>query len=174
MAAKVNSSASVTVRGRSRIVVPAGRAGEAFANLIAIEWLEVETTLDFSTAIWTKACVNAVASLEALIGRPAGIFRNPDLQELALQLARECTAVALAEGARLGPCHAEEVIGYLAALPPDLAASILRDRMASRQLEWEALVGVVDRFGRRHAIPTPVASIVARLLAAASGEESPA
>ena len=53
-------------------------------------------------------------------------------------------------------------------MDPDIGSSILFDRLAGRELEWDARNGVVRRLGRRHGIPTPVSDVLVPLLAAAS------
>ena len=73
-----------------------------------------------------------------------------------------------AEGAELPPETPDALVDHFRALPPDTGSSILLDRLAGRPLEWDALNGVVRRFGRRHGIPTPVSDVVAPLLAAIS------
>ena len=90
----------------------------------------------------------------------------PDVRELALALARECVAVARAEGARLDDADAEEIVSGLAAMPPDMGTAILFDRLAGRPMEWDARNGVVRRVGARHGVPTPVSDVLVPLLAA--------
>jgi 2-dehydropantoate 2-reductase len=158
------------VRGRTAIAVADDEAGRAFASLLDGSFLEVRLLEDLLTEAWRKLCTNAVGSLQALMGRPAGAFRRPELADLARSLARECVEVARAEGAALRAEQGDEVVAFLASLPPEAQSSILRDRLAGRPLEWDALVGVVRRLGARHGIPTPVADVVVPLLAAASGE----
>ena len=55
---------------------------------------------------------------------------------------------------------------------------MLFDRLAGRQLEWDARNGVIARLGARHGIPTPVSDRVTAELAAidreAFGSASPA
>ena len=62
-----------------------------------------------------------------------------------------------------------EVGQWLCRLPPEAASSILTDRLAGRELEWEARNGVIGRLGRRDGVPTPVSDTVAALLHAAGG-----
>jgi 2-dehydropantoate 2-reductase len=76
--------------------------------------------------------------------------------------------VARAEGADLPDSVADEIAEDFAAMPGDLGSSILYDREAGRQLEWDARNGVVGRLGARHRIPTPISDVIVPLLAAAS------
>jgi 2-dehydropantoate 2-reductase len=79
-------------------------------------------------------------------------------------------AVAEAEGARLDPAFAEQMVDRLAAMPPDMGSSILFDRTADRTLEWDARNGVLCRLGARHGVPTPISDVLVPLLAAASDD----
>jgi 2-dehydropantoate 2-reductase len=123
---------------------------------------------DFAVEGWRKLCVNAVSGVLALAGRPAEILALPDVREVARTMAYECAAVARAEGVELSERDADELIAWLEALPADAGSSILADRRAGRELEWDARNGVIGRLGRRHGVPTPVADTVSALLHAAS------
>ena len=65
----------------------------------------------------------------------------------------------------------QEIIDGFHRAPPDLSTSILADRQANRPLEWDTRNGVVQRYGRQHAIATPISNVVVPLLAA--GSEGP-
>jgi 2-dehydropantoate 2-reductase len=159
----------VIQRGPLRLAVPEGAAGEAFAALLG-DGAEVEVNGDFALEAWRKLCANAVSGVMALAGRPAEIFALDDLRSVGRALARECAAVAQAEGVALTQSDADDVIAWIEALPPDAGSSILTDRRAGRALEWEARNGVIGRIGRRHGIATPVADTVSALLHAASDD----
>ena len=157
----------VRQRGALRLAVPDGAAGEAFAAFLG-DAAEVAVGGDFAREAWRKMCANAVSGVMALAGRPAEIFALDDVRTIATALAYECAAVARAEGAPLSDDDADEVIAWIGDLPPDAGSSILTDRLAGRQLEWEARNAVIGRLARRHDIPTPVSDTVAALLHAAS------
>jgi 2-dehydropantoate 2-reductase len=154
----------VRVRGDLRVTLPDEPAARAVAELIE----GVELAGDFTTQAWRKLAINAVAGLMVLAGRRAGMFRRPDVRALARALAAETLAVARAEGADLPDAVADELADEFAAYPEDLGSSILFDREAGRELEWDARNGVVARLGARHGIPTPVSDVIVPLLAAAS------
>ena len=156
------------VAGGAEIVVPDTETGAAFSSLLAGTYVGVRRANDFTTEAWRKLCTNAVAALEALVGRPAAAFRHAELRRLSRSLARECIVVGQAEGANIDLAYADDVVELLAALPEDTQASILVDRLADKPLEWDALVGVIRRIGSAHGIATPVADTVAALLEAAS------
>jgi 2-dehydropantoate 2-reductase len=154
----------VLVRDDPRITLPDEPAARPVAELLDA----VELAGDFATHAWRKLAVNAVAGLMVLSGRRAGMFRRPDVRALARALAAECLAVARAEGADLPDTVADELADELASYPEDLGSSILFDREAGRELEWDARNGVVARLGARHGIATPVSAVIVPLLAAAS------
>jgi 2-dehydropantoate 2-reductase len=159
------------VRGPTALTVADNQPGQALAALLAGSAAEVTLSDDFVTELWRKLIANAVAGLMVLAGRRAGIFRRADVASLAVRLAVECAAVARAEGASLDDGDAAAIVDRLAALPADSGTSMLFDREAGRPLEWDARNGVVQRFGRRHGIATPVSDVIVPLLAAASPAE---
>jgi 2-dehydropantoate 2-reductase len=157
----------VRQRDALRLAVPAGAAGEGLAALLG-DHAVVTVGGAFELEAWRKLCANAVSGVMALAGRPAEIFALDDVREVARALAHECAAVARAEGVELTERDADDVIAWLEALPKDAGSSILTDRAAGRELEWEARNGVIGRLGRRRGVPTPVADTVSALLHAAS------
>jgi 2-dehydropantoate 2-reductase len=171
ISAEPTGPGEVTVRNNisSLLQVPAGPAGEEFARLLeGASAVEVELVSDFATAAWRKLTTNAIAGMMAVSGRRAAIYQRPDVRELALALAQETLAVARAEGAALPESEAEALVGIFERMDPDIGSSILFDRLAGRELEWDARNGVVRRLGRRHGIPTPVSDVLVPLLSAAS------
>ena len=165
--AETTGPGRVRVQTRPRLIFPESAAARRIAPLLG-DTVEVGFTDDFATEAWRKLCHNATAGLMALAGRPAVIFRDPEVHALALALATECAEVARAEGADLPLSLARKIADGLASEPPDRGSSILADRLANRPLEWEARNGVVRRAGARHGIPTPISDIVVPLLQAAS------
>ena len=149
------------------LAVPDGEAGPAFAALLG-DHADVSVGDGFAVEAWRKLCVNAVSGVMALAGRPAEIFALADVRDVARTMAYECAAVARAEGVALTDRDADDLIEWLLALPRDAGSSILTDRQAGRELEWEARNAVVSRLGRRHGVATPVSDTVAALLHAAS------
>jgi 2-dehydropantoate 2-reductase len=154
----------VRVRGDLRLTLPDEPAAHAVAELLD----GVELADDFTTLVWRKLAINAVAGLMVLAGRRAGMFRRPDVAALARALAAETLAVARAEGADLPETVADELVAEFAGYPEDLGSSILFDREAGRPLEWDARNGVIERLGAKHGVPTPVSDVIVPLLAAAS------
>ena len=156
----------VVQRGPGRLAVPAGPAGAGFVELFAGTDLEVTQATDFKSAVWRKLCLNSVGAINALLLKPAGIFRDEDIGRLALAMARECIAVGRAEGAVLEDGLAATILEACRKAPPDSVNSLHADRAAGRPMEIDARNGAIVRFGRQHGIPTPCNEMAAILLTA--------
>ncbi|RPD97822.1 oxidoreductase [Candidatus Pantoea deserta] len=163
--------ASVWLRGRPRLTLPdlpqAQRVMEAFSGTCC----EVALSSDFVSVAWRKLLQNAVAGLMVLANRRAGMFSRADVSALALTYLHECLSVAQAEGARLSDNVPQEILAAFHQAPADLGTSILADRQANRPLEWDIRNGVIQRYGRKHGIATPISDVLVPLLAA--GSEGP-
>lgn len=163
---------TIRLRGTPELTVPDEPAGHRLVELLEPGGARIHPTADFLTEAWRKLTTNAMAGLMVLTGRRSGMFRRADIRELAIRLAQECIAVAVAEGAELDCSTAVTCADRFAGWPTDLGSSILCDRAAARPLEWDARNGVVRRLAARHGIPTPVSDVIVPLLAAASDDPS--
>ena len=128
----------------------------------------VTAATDFTTELWRKLMVNALAGFMVLSGRRSGMFRRDDVAGLSRAYVAECLAVARAEGAALGDGAIDEMVGMFGRAPEDMGTSMLFDRQAQRPLEWDIRNGVILRKARRHGLGTPVSEVIVPLLAAAS------
>ncbi len=159
--------------GPLSLVVPDDAQGRAFCALFEGADATVECAADFTTAAWSKLCLNVTAAVGALTGSPMGVVRRPDVAELARGLVAEAVRVGRAEGARLDEGLAELVVASIASGRPDARPSLVRDAVARRPLEYDARNGAVVRAGARHGIATPLNSAVTALLAALSESFAP-
>ena len=159
---------SVWLRGKARLTLPDTTATRVVLAALRGTRCSVDVAADFTSVAWRKLLQNAVAGLMVLAGRRAGMFSRTDITKLALAYLRECLEVARAEGAALGNEVPQEIIDGFHRSPADLGTSILADRQAGRQLEWDSRNGVVQRCGRSRGISTPISDLVVPLLAAAS------
>jgi 2-dehydropantoate 2-reductase len=158
----------VRLRGEARLALPTGPAADTFAELWRGAGGTADCDADFTTAVWRKLIVNAVAGLMVLTGRRAGMFRRDDVAALAKRYAAECLAVARAEGANLDDDVADGTAEMFRQTPADMGTSILADREAGRPQEWDIRNGVIIRKARAHGIATPISDVLVPLLAAAS------
>jgi 2-dehydropantoate 2-reductase len=128
----------------------------------------VTAATDFTTELWRKLLVNALAGFMVLCGRRSGMFRRDDVAVLSRAYLAECVAVARAEGAALGDGVIDEMVGRFNKAPEDMGTSMLFDRQAQRPLEWDIRNGVILRKARNHRLAAPISEVIVPLLAAAS------
>jgi 2-dehydropantoate 2-reductase len=158
----------VRLRGRPELTLPTGTAAECLADTLRGAGCEITLADDFTTALWRKLLVNALAGFMVLAGRRSGMFRRDDVAELSRRYLAECLAAARAEGAHLPDEVITEIIDGFGSYPADIGTSMLADREANRPLEWDVRNGVILRKARRHGLPVPISEVVVPLLAAAS------
>jgi 2-dehydropantoate 2-reductase len=154
----------VRQRGVMHLKVPESALGRDFVNLFAGTPADAATVPDFLSVVWRKLCFNSAGVLSALVMRPAGVVRGEAMGDVALQIIRECAAVARAEGANLEESVAEVVLAAQRAAPADSVNSMLADRLDGRPVEIDARNGVIVRLGRKHGIATPANNMAVALM----------
>jgi 2-dehydropantoate 2-reductase len=158
----------VRQRGVMYLKVPDSAMGREFVELFAGTPADASVVPDFLSVVWRKLCFNSAGVLSALTMQPAGVVRGEAMGEVALEIIRECAAVARAEGAHLEENVAEAVLAGQRAAPADSINSMLADRQAGRPTEIDARNGVIVRLGKKHGIPTPANSMAVALMEAMS------
>ncbi len=159
----------VRQRGVMHLKVPDDSLGQAFVELFAGTPADASVVPDFLSVVWRKLCFNSAGVLSALTMQPAGVVRREAMGEVALEIIRECAAVARAEGAQLEEGIAETILAAQRAAPADGVNSMLADRQAGRPVEIEARNSVIVRLGEKHGIPTPANKMAAALMEAMVG-----
>lgn len=153
-------------RGAMSLRVPTSALGKSFVELFAGTQADAEAVEDWTTVAWKKLCHNSAGVLSALLLKPAGVVREEEIGEVALDIVRECAAVGRAEGAKLDDDIAEQVLAASRRASVDSINSLLADRMAGRPMEIDARNGAVVRLGKKHKIATPANNMAATLLKA--------
>ena len=156
----------VRQRGVMHLKVSGCALGSDFVELFTGTSADASVVPDFLSVVWRKLCFNAAGVLSALTMQPAGVIRGEALGDVALEIIRECAAVARAEGAHLEQDVAEVVLAAQRAAPADSINSMLADRQAGRPVEIDARNGVIVRLGKKHGIPTPVNGMAVALMEA--------
>jgi 2-dehydropantoate 2-reductase len=156
----------VRQRGVMHLKVPDSAQGRDFVELFAGTSTDATVVPDFLSVVWRKLCFNSAGVLSALVLKPAGVVREEALGNVALQIIRECAAVARAEGAQLEEDVPDLVLAAQRAAPADSINSMLADRQAGRPTEIDARNGVIVRLGRKHGIATPANSMAVALMEA--------
>jgi 2-dehydropantoate 2-reductase len=143
--------------------------GKAFCGLFAGTFVTAEATDDFLTRAWLKMCNNAPSgAILALSGRPMSVMHAHGVADVARAILKETIAVARAEGADISDAQVERQIEFFLAANPNDGNSMYADRIAGRELEWNARNGVILRKAARHGITVPVSAALVPLLAAIS------
>lgn len=156
----------VRQRGVMHLKVQDSALGSEFVELFAGTTADATVVPDFLSVVWRKLCFNSAGVLSALVMQPAGVVRGEAMGEVALEIIRECAAVARAEGAHLEEDVAETILAAQRAAPADSINSMLADRQAGRPTEIDARNGVIVRLGKKHGIPTPANSMAVALIEA--------
>jgi 2-dehydropantoate 2-reductase len=156
-------------RGVMHLKAPADTLGHAFVELFAGSPADASVVPDFLSVVWRKLCFNSAGVLSALTMQPAGVVRDEAMGDVALEIIRECAAVALADGAKLEENIAETILAAQRAAPADGVNSMLADRQAGRPVEIDARNGVIVRLGRKYGIPTPANGMAVALMQAMVG-----
>jgi 2-dehydropantoate 2-reductase len=156
----------VNQRGPAEIFIQADVLGRSLTALFDGSAAQITLTDDFLSAVWRKLCINSAGSISAILGKPAGVFRDEAVGEATLEVVRECAAVGRAVGAILDEDLPQQVLAQYRRYPIDAVNSLLADRLAGRQMETDARIGAIVRYGRQHNIPTPRNSLLLSLLEA--------
>jgi 2-dehydropantoate 2-reductase len=140
---------------------------ERVRSVLASTGLPVRITSDIERQRWHKLAWNAsFNAISALTLRSSQeLLRTPAARDLLLGVMREVVAVAAARGVALSEADIEQLVAATEKAAP-IRTSMLVDRERGRQLETDALVGVVVRKGSELGVPTPIASVLYALLTA--------
>jgi 2-dehydropantoate 2-reductase len=155
-------------------VVPDDAAGRAFCSLFAGSFVTAETSDEFVTRAWLKLCNNAPSgAILALTGQRMAVMRREGVAGVARAILKECVAVGRAEGAKIGDELIERQIAAFLGAGGGEGNSMYEDRMAGREMEWNARNAVIVRKAAKHGIAVPVSAALAPLLAAMSNAAVP-
>lgn len=154
----------VRIRGAATMKMQEGARAREFARLFAGARTTVELVPDFTTAAWSKLCINAAGVLCALTQKPTSVLWGDAMSRVALGIVDECVAVGRAEGAKLEDDMGERVLAHYRRQPADSVNSLLADRLAGRRTEIDARNGVIVRKGEKHGIATPLNRMAVALL----------
>jgi 2-dehydropantoate 2-reductase len=147
------------------IAVADDAAGRDFAGLFAGTPLRISLSGEFTTLVWRKLLINAVANpLTTLTLQRQAVLRRPDVQELCLKILDEAVAVARAEGVPVADDEPARAMATLFTFSGELGTSMYFDRLAGRRLEVDALTGAIVGAAERRGIATPLNRALLTLL----------
>lgn len=151
-----------------------GSDGGTFPLAAAIDkgGLPCMATSDIQKTIWSKMLYNCTLNpLGALLGTNyGGLAKSPDAVYLMDKIIEEIFSVMKAAGYKTNWENAEEYkrAFYGKILPPTYGhrASTLQDMERKIKTEIDTLNGAIVELGTRYAVPTPVNSMICRLVKA--------
>ncbi len=117
---------------------PAPAASESAASLLDVPGLDVTIQPGEEQVLWRKLCMLATyALLTTAAEQPIGAAREK-FADWVGPLAREACAAAAVHGASVDPAAVE---AQIQGLPGEGRSSMLKDRLAGRELELDAIAG---------------------------------
>lgn len=129
-----------------------------FRSACADAGIEFIPSEDIAADRWRKfALIVAGSGLTAVTRQTVGTVRSdPHMRATFVACLEETIAVGRAEGVALEADLASTLMGFVAALPEDMKASMASDLEFGRRLELPWLSGRVSALGRELGVPTPV------------------
>ena len=145
---------------------PNGERENALLSAFSEAGWNVELTDNILGSLWSKfAYLGPFAAVNTVTGLGSARLCSTDVcSRLMETVVSEYIAVGNAEGADLSPDTLETVMGRYRGSIVSMT-SMLRDRVAGKRIESEALVGSVVRRGRALGVPTPTTEHLYCLLA---------
>ena len=129
---------------------------DAAREALAATGLPVGVSDDIDRERWRKLLWNAsFNTVSAVTGRdPARLLAVPESRALLIAVMKEVVAVAVAQGIQLQDADVDAQISWTERAGT-IRTSTAVDRERGREMETDALIGVVVRRGRLHGVPTP-------------------
>ncbi len=120
--------------------------------------IDSEISTDISKLLWQKMIwICGSAGMTSIIRLPIGkLMFYPETREMFKQIMEEVDEVAKAKGIDVGRNYVQNRIDFADHLEKNTTASMMRDLLAGRKLELDALNGTVIRMGKEHGIATPM------------------
>lgn len=137
----------------------------AAADALAVSGQPVKVVDEVQRERWIKLLWNASFNpVSAIAGRtPRELVDVPSARQLVVDLMREVIAVARAQGLALDESMIPEQLAWTERASA-IRTSMMVDRARAREMETDALVGVVVRKGREFGVPTPFSQSMRALL----------
>jgi 2-dehydropantoate 2-reductase len=138
---------------------------EGVRDLLATSGQPVRVVEDVRHDRWRKLLWNAsFNTVSAITGRdPGDLLRRPETRALLAAIMCEVVAVARAQGIGLDDHDIEDQITWTERAGA-IRTSTAVDRERGREMEIDALIGVVVRRGKQLDVPTPCSEVMLALL----------
>ena len=140
----------------------------AICQLFNQAGIETSLTEDIDALLWSKLLVNVgINALVALLRIPNGVLLDSQ-ESLSLMhdAVEEALAVATALGIKIDTANQQERVRQVCELTRSNRASMLQDILRGRATEIDVINGAIVELGQQKNIPTPVNSMLTRLIKA--------
>ena len=153
--------------GRGELVLGAGPASEAMAELLSTAQIPSTVSPNVAGALWTKLIINcAYNAASAITQLPYGrLVEQPGMWASMRQTVDECLAVAAAMGVTLD-APVWPMIETIAHTMQGQHSSTAQDLQKGKPTEIDHLNGFVVRQGQQHGVATPVNATLQALVKA--------
>ena len=130
---------------------------ESILILLQKAGIDAELSPNITEVLWSKFLfICAVHGVSTLSRAPLGlVLSNPETRDLMIGVMREVEALAHRRGVSLSEHVVAEAIALAEFYNKKFKCSMLRDLEWKREMEIEALNGMVVRLGKELGIPTP-------------------
>ena len=147
----------------------------AVATALRMSGQPVKVVADIQAERWRKLLWNASFNpVSAVTERtPRELVDVASTRQLLIDLMQEVIAVARAQGIVLADDAIDEQLAWTERAP-SIRTSMMVDRSRGREMEIDALVGVIVRKGHEHGVPTPFSQAMQALLEAIARPRSDA
>lgn len=138
---------------------------QAFVAAAGASGVNAELAEAIKPFAWRKLMANALINpLTALFDIPNGaLLENPRTLQLMRELYAEASAVAAANGQKMGEADWQEIVTICRNTSRNLS-SMLQDVMRHRRTEVESINGYLVTRGKEAGIPTPLHEVLLRLI----------
>ncbi len=126
---------------------------------------------DMMKTLWWKLMINVgMNQVSAVLRAPFGVFAHvKEARALLVEAMQEVVTVSQRAGINLNQEDLDNCLGIVDSVAPTGKTSMLQDVEAGRQTEVDIFAGAVVELGKQYAVPTPVNSILLRIIKALEG-----
>lgn len=145
---------------------PSARTENLAKTMSAAIGVSAVATPEIELDLWKKfVMLTSFSATSCLARAPIGrVLDDPGAHAFALDAAEEASAVGRARGVKLPADIVETTLKQVVGMPRDGKPSMLEDLEAGRRLELPWLSGAVVRLGKEAGVPTPIHTMICRVL----------
>jgi 2-dehydropantoate 2-reductase len=155
----------VVREGQAKLILPADELSEVAVQIFAGSFMDVQQSLDWTSAAWGKLLMNAsIGAVCVLTRRDMDVLHDAHAAKLVVSLMDEIVAVGRATGATFPDQASAQVLDAALKTSAGHMPSIAQDRLAGVATEWVARNEVVVRLASRYGIAVPLNAAITTLM----------